>query len=57
MIEKFVNDIGYRHQMINLSCQVPILSQLDELQKEIDECEKLYTNSLLAQIQEQKQET
>jgi hypothetical protein len=20
MIEKFVNDIGYRHQMINLSC-------------------------------------
>ena len=48
MIEKFVNDIGYRHQMINLSCQVPILSQLDDLQKEIDECEKLYTNSLLA---------
>jgi len=39
MIEKFVNDIGYRHQMINLSCQVPILSQLDDLHQEIVACE------------------
>lgn len=50
-IEKFINEIGYKHQIIQLSCQVPILSQLNSLQKEIDTCEKQFNDLLNDQIQ------
>ena len=46
LIEKFINEIGYKHQIIQLSCQVPILSQLNSLQKEIDTCEKQFNDLL-----------